>query len=165
MNTILSFLTSLLVFLHIITPVSAPITTPLPLATPIVSQQTVKKPVVTSTDSREVLKCKLEASLAVDKLSDVFIQSSESKLVNNPLYRQQQLIQKAKLQKLTVFEIEVFTSGYDKGIVDRRDPAELDAFLKIVTNQLINSQKELRDNFTQLTTQQYNLVYLQCVNR
>lgn len=170
MNNIIHFFAGILVFLHILAPVSTPLPIPLaiPSATPIISQRPVKKPVampIPIVDSREVSGCKLEASFAVDKLSDIFIKSSESKLLNSSLYREQQLIQKAKLQKLTLFEVEVFTSGYDKGIVERRNPAELDTFLKIVNNQLINSQKELKDNFTQLTSQQYNLVYLQCINR
>lgn len=163
MNNILDFFAGILVFFHVFTPVSTPLPTPslTPTPTPIVSQQ----PVAPKVDSTQVSKCKLEASLVVDKLSDIFIKSSESKLANSSLYVQQQLIQKAKLQKLSVFEVQTFASAYERTIVDQRNPAELDALLKIVNNQLINSQKELRDNFSQLTTQQYNLAYLQCINR
>ena len=164
MNTITSFFTGILVFLHIITPVSAPI---IPILSPTPVVQTVQKPIITptKTDSSQISKCKLEASLVVDKLSDVFIQSSESALSNNPLYRDKQLFEKAKLQKLLPFEIQLFSSNYYKSVGERRDLAELDALLKIINDQLINSQKELKDNFNRLTTQQYNLAYLKCVNR
>ena len=173
MNNILHFFAPILVFFHVISPVSTPLPAPslTPSPAPIVSQQPVQKPIATPVvvaprvDSPQISKCKLEASLVVDKLSDTFIQYSESKLVSEPLYRDRQLFEKAKLQKLLPFEIQLFSSNYYKSVGERQDPAELDALLKIVNNQLINSQKELRDNFSQLTAQQYNLAYLQCINR
>ena len=175
MNIIISFFTSLLVFLHIITPVSAPIYTPLatPSAIPIVSQQPVQKPVVMPvvtpkpviTPKVDSSKCKLEATLAVDNLSDAFILSSETKLGNNPQYREFQLIQKAKLQKLTTYEVGVFSTAYARNVVEHRIPSELDELHKTISEQLIGSQKTLQDNFNQLIAQQYNLFYLQCINR
>lgn len=169
MNTILSFFTSLLVFLHVISPISTPlpVTSLTPSTIPIVSQQPINKPTPATpkVDSSQVSKCKLEASLVVDKLSDVFIQSSESALSNNPLYRDKQLFEKAKLQKLLPFEIQSFSSNYYKSVGERRDLVEIDSLLKIISNQLINSQKELSDNFNLLTAKQYNLAYLECINR
>ena len=168
MNTILSFFTSLLVFLHVILPVSTPLPTPslTPSPTPIVSQQPIQKPTpIVSVDSSQTSKCKLEASLVVDKLSDVFIQSNEFVLVNNPLYTQRQLILKAKSEPLKVYEISILTNAHYRNVAGQRNPTELDALYKIMSDQLINSQKELQNNFSQLTAQQYNLAYLQCINR
>lgn len=168
MNTITSFFIGILTFLHVIspTPLPTPVTSPSP--TPIVSQQPSVSPKPTQkpvTDSSKVSACKLEAALATDKLSEVFIKSSESQLSNNPLYREYQLIQKAKLQKLTTYEVGVFSTAYKRNIVEHRIPAELDALLKVISNELINSQKELQDSFNLLVAQQSNLAYLRCINR
>ena len=169
MNTILSFFVSILVFFHVISPVSTPLPTLTPSPTPIVSQQPVQKPVATpiapKTDSLQISKCKLEASSAVNKLSDSFIQSNEFALVNNPLYTQRQLILKAKSEPLKPYEFLLLENAYYRNVAAQRNPTEIDALYKVMSDQLINSQKELRDNFSQLTTQQYNLAYLQCINR
>lgn len=171
MNTILQLFVEILVFLHIIAPVATPLPVSIetPIATPIVSQ-TVQKPtpvpvVSPKTDSLQISKCKLEASLIVDKLSDTFIKSNEFALVNNPLYTQRQLILKAKSEPLKAYEMSALTNAHYRNIASQRNSVEIDALYKIMSEQLINSQKELGDSFKLLTDRQYNLTYLQCVNR